>query len=168
MAYENVISDKNTKRETRVKVTGLLKKFKSYNYIILTWLQPVILEKTVLASKVFKGECLLPFEVKGSIQTTIADLNDYLDYDYDDIDSHMQWFFPKSSNERVSGYILGNHYNSRQDKSWKLENRKLFKIVFPSDMALLKEQTVTAGKALRTVALEEIIEMLKYYFLKFG
>ena len=81
-AYENVISDENTKSETRAEVTGLLKKFKNYNYVTMTCLYLDILEKIVPASKVFEGERLLPFEVKASIQTTIADLTDYLDDDY--------------------------------------------------------------------------------------
>ena len=38
MAYENVISNKNTQSETKAKVTGLLRKFKNYNYITLTCL----------------------------------------------------------------------------------------------------------------------------------
>ena len=164
MAYENVISDENTQSETRAKATGLLKKFKNYNYITMTCLYLDILEKIVPASQVFEDERLLPFEVKASIQTTIANLTDYLDDDYDDIDSHIQRFFPKSNSERISGYILESHYNSPQDKSRKLENHKPVKIVFPSDMTLLKEDTVRAGKAIRRVAAEKIIEMLKERF----
>ena len=38
MANENVISNKNTQSETKAKVTGLLRKFKNYNYITLTCL----------------------------------------------------------------------------------------------------------------------------------
>ena len=49
-------------------------------------------------------------------------------------------------------------------KSRKLENHKPVKIVFPSDMMLLKEETVTVGKAIRRVAAEKIIEMLKERF----
>ena len=96
--------------------------------------------------KVFEGERLLPFEVKTSIQTTIADVTDYLDDDYEDIDSHIQRFFPKSNSQRISGYILEIQYNSPQDKSRKLENRKPVTIVFPSDMTLLKEDTVCDGR----------------------
>ena len=107
----------------------------------MTCLHLEILEKIVPTSKVSEGERMLPFEVKASIQTTIADLTDYLDDDYDDIDSHRQWFFPKSNGKRISGYILKSHYNSQQDKSRKLENHKPVKIVFPSDMTLLSSQS---------------------------
>ena len=42
-------------------------------------------------------------------------------------------------------YILESHYNSPQEKSPKLENRKPVKIVFPSDMTPLKEDYVREG-----------------------
>ena len=98
-------------------------------------------KKIVPTSKVSEGDRMLPFEVKASIQTTIADLSEYLDDDYDDIDSHRQWFFPNSNSKRISGYIFKSHYNGQQDKSQKLENRKPVKIVFPSDMMLLRSQS---------------------------
>ena len=164
MAYENVISNKNAQSETRAKVIGLLKKFKDCNYITLTCLYLDILGKTVPVSKVFEVECLLPVEVKAFIQATIADLTDYLDDDYDNIDSHIKRFFPKSNDKRMSGYILESPYNSPLDKSWKLDNCKPVKIAFPSDMTLLKEETVMAGKAVGRVAVENIIEMLKERF----
>ena len=78
MAYENVISDKNTQSETKAKVT------ENYSYITLTCLYLDILEKIVPPSKVFEGERLLPFEVKAFFQTIIADLTDYLDDDCDE------------------------------------------------------------------------------------
>ena len=37
MAYENIISNKNSQRETRARFTGLMKKFKNYNYITTYW-----------------------------------------------------------------------------------------------------------------------------------
>ena len=49
---------------------------------------------------------------------------------------------------------------SPQDKCQKLKNHKPFKIILPSDMTLLKKETVTARKAVRKVATEEIVEML--------
>ena len=101
-------------------------------------------KKIVPTSKVSEGDRMLPFEVKlkqRRSQTTIADLSDYLDDDYDDIDSHRQWFFPNSNGKRISGYIFKSHYNGQQDKSQKLENRKPVKIVFHSDMMLLRSQS---------------------------
>ena len=128
---KKLLAMKIHKSETRAKVTGLLKRFKNYNNINMTCLELVILEKIVPASEVFEHERLLPFEVKASIQTELADLTDYFDYDYDNIDSHIQQYFSKSNSERISGYIFQSHYNSPQDNSQKLENCKPVKTVFP-------------------------------------
>ena len=128
---KKLLATKIHKSETIAKVTGLLKRFKNYNNIIMTCLYLVILEKIVPASEVFEGERLLPFEVKASIQTKLADLTDYLDDDYDSIDSHIQQYFSTSNSKIISGYISESHYNNPQDNSQKLENRKPVKIIFP-------------------------------------
>ena len=128
---KKLLATKIHKSETIAKVTGLLKRFKNYNNITMTCLYLVILEKIVPASEVFEGERLLPFEGKASIQTKLADLTDYLDDDYDSIDSHIQQYFSTSNSKIISGYISESHYNSPQDNSLKLENRKPVKIIFP-------------------------------------
>jgi hypothetical protein len=160
MAYENVVSDKKTRSETKAKVAGLLKKFKNYHYIVLTCVYLDLLEKTVPASKVFEGEGLLPFEVKSSIQTTLADLNDFLDDDYDDIDSHLQRF---SVTENDEGKTVISEYNSPLDKNRKLENRKPIKITLPT-LTQLNEETVLAVKKIRKNAANELIKTLKERF----
>ena len=117
---KKLFATKIHKSETIAKITGLLKRFKNYNNIKMTCLYLVILEKIVPASKVFEGERLLPFEVKASIQTKLADLTDYLDDDYDNIDSHIQQYFSKSNSKIISGYIFESHYNSPQDnRNWR-------------------------------------------------
>ena len=128
---KKLLATKIHKSETIAKVTGLLKRFKNYNNITMTCLYLVILEKIVPASEVFEGERLLPFEGKASIQTKLADLTDYLDDDYDSIDSHIQQYFSTSNSKIISGYISESHYNSPQDNSQKLENCKPVKIIFP-------------------------------------
>ena len=128
---KKLLATKIHKSETIAKVTGLLKRFKNYNNITMTCLYLVILEKIVPASEVFEGERLLPFEGKASIRTKLADLTDYLDDDYDSIDSHIQQYFSTSNSKIISGYISESHYNSPQDNSQKLENRKPVKIIFP-------------------------------------
>ena len=128
---KKLLATKIHKSETIAKVTGLLTRFKNYNNITMTCLYLVILEKIVPASEVFEGERLLPFEGKASIQTKLADLTDYLDDDYDSIDSHIQQYFSTSNSKIISGYISESHYNSPQDNSQKLENCKPVKIIFP-------------------------------------
>ena len=78
---------------------GLLRKFENYCYISLTCLYLDLLERTVPTSKAFEGEKLLPFEIKMSIQTTLVDLTELFDDDYDDLDSHLQRFWPAENEE---------------------------------------------------------------------
>ena len=75
----------------------------------MTCLYLDILENILPVSKVYEGEHLLTFQLKESIQTTIADLTDYIADDYDDIDSQIQQFFSNLTNERISGHILESH-----------------------------------------------------------
>ena len=128
MAYSNVVSDNKTRAETKAKVEDLLRKFEHYRYISLKCLYLDLLERTVPASKIFEGERLLPFEIKMSIQTTLADITELLDDDYDDLDSHLQRFWPSENEE--GELILESEHNSPMDKSRKIENRKPVKIPF--------------------------------------
>ena len=119
-----LLATKIHKIETKAKVTGLLKKFKNNKNITMSCLYLVILEKIVLASKVFKGERLLPFEVKASIQTTLADLTDYLDDDYDNIDSHKQQFF-QSLTAKEYQYIslkVITTVHKKRVRNWRTES----------------------------------------------
>lgn len=163
MAYENVISDEKTIPETRAKVIGLLKKFKNFGILTLTCLYLDILEKTVPMSKVFEGERLLPFEIKSSVKETIADLSDYLDESYDDIDSHLQRFKPDYNSEGDAP-ILKSFYNSPNDKIKKKENRNPVLIVFPTDMTHVNEETICAGKKVRESAAQKIVNTLEQRF----
>ena len=63
-----------------------------------------------------------------SIQTTLADITELLDDDYDDLDSHLQRFWPSENEE--GELILESEHNSPMDKSRKIENRKPVKIPF--------------------------------------
>ena len=128
MVYSNVVSNNKTRSETKAKIEGLLRKSENYRYISLTCLYLDLLERTVPASKVFEGEKLLSFEIKMSIQTTLANLTELLDDDYDDLDSHLQRFWPSENEE--GELILESEHNSPMDKSRKIENRKPVKIPF--------------------------------------
>ena len=119
MAYENVVSNNKKQPETKPGVDGQLRKFKSYHYQTLTCLYLDTLEKTVPASKVFQGEKLLPFEVKIFVQTVLADLTEFLDNDYDDLDSHLQPFW--SSENEEGKIILETKYKSPMIKAKRLK-----------------------------------------------
>ena len=117
-----------------------------------------LLEKTVPASKVFEGEGLLPFEVKSSIEIMLADLNEFLNDDYDDIDSHLQRFQYVQGESTIESW-----YDSPLDLSRKLETRQPVKTTF-IDFTLLKEETLADSRVIRQNAARELIRTLNLRF----
>ena len=91
MAYENIKADPKTRNETKAKVTGLLKKFKNYRFLVLSCVYLDLLEQTTPVSKIFESNSLLPFEVKPLVKTAIFNLSDQIE-DSDMLDSHLQRF----------------------------------------------------------------------------
>ena len=77
-AYENVVSDKRTKEETKAKVRGLLSKFRNYRFLAYTCCYLDLLEKAKPSSKVFEGVGLLPFEIWPCAQQTIDELSELI------------------------------------------------------------------------------------------
>ena len=162
MAYENVASDAKTWAEMKGKVTSLLNKFRNYHYIFLTCSNLNLLEKAVPVSKIFEGEGLLPFEIKGAIKTTLADLNELAEDDCDDIDGHLQRFYPVEGES-----IIVSSYDSPLDKSRKHENCQPIKITF-TDFTSVREETITAGKVIRKKAANKLIKTLEDRFQSFN
>ena len=146
--------------ETKAEVTGLLKKFKNYQYLVQTCVYLDLLEKFTPVSKVFEGDGLLPFEVNNAIKLTINELQDLSDVEYDDIDSHLQRYYPKESNK------IEAIFDSKLDKSRKLENRNPVPITL--DLTSVNEETVNAARAMRRTAASELIVTLTERFRSFN
>ena len=80
LAYENVQADtRGHNANTRSKVAGLLKKFKSYQFMSYVQLYLDLLDDIVPLSLVFESEMLLPFEVPLSISRTVLELTQRID-----------------------------------------------------------------------------------------
>ena len=72
VAYENALASTSTKEDTKAKIRGLLKNFRCYKLLCRTCCYLDVLEKMRLASMVFEGKGLLPFDVWPSVcQTTM-------------------------------------------------------------------------------------------------
>ena len=84
LAFENIIADPNTRKETKTKVKGLLKKLNLYRFMSLVTCYLDILEIVIPISKLFEVECLLPFEVQPLVYETIADIDDCINATIDD------------------------------------------------------------------------------------
>ena len=165
LAYQNITADPKTRKETKAKVIGLLKKFNSYRLMGLTCAYLDVLEKTVPASKVFEGDGLLPFEVRASISATLGELSEFLEDDCEDFDSHLKRFQPEKNDD--GQYFLQCNYHSPGDKCKNLENRKPVQVSFP-DMTLLNDQTTMNVKSARKNVSTALIEILKNRFQSFN
>ena len=84
LAFENIIADPNTRKETKTKVKGLLKKLNSYRFISLVTCYLDILEIATPISKLFEAERLLPFEVQPLVSETIANIDNCINTSIDD------------------------------------------------------------------------------------
>ena len=59
LAFENIIADPNTRKETKTKVKGLLKKLNSYGFMFLVTCYLDILEIVTPISNLLEAERLL-------------------------------------------------------------------------------------------------------------
>lgn len=122
-AYENyVITNKNKK--TNAKVSGLLKKFKSYDFLatVATYLD--MLELVVPASKIFERNELMPHEIPGTIESTLLIMNEALEgigSEDEFLDSSLKRFRPSV----IETELVGN-YPKAGDKRKKEQNRIYF------------------------------------------
>ena len=80
LTYENVESDtRGHNANTRSKVSGLLKKFKAYQFMCYVQVYLDLLEATVPMSMIFESEMLLPFEVPLAVKRTVLELQQCVD-----------------------------------------------------------------------------------------
>ncbi len=80
LTYENVEADvQGHVATTRSKVSGLLKKFKSFQFMCYVQVYLDLLEDTVPLSMVFESDMLLAFEVPLAVRRTVMELQERID-----------------------------------------------------------------------------------------
>ena len=161
MAYENIKADPKTRNETKAKVTGLLKKFKNYRFLVLSCVYLDLLEQTTPVSKIFESNSLLPFEVKPLVKTAIFNLSDQIE-DSDMLDSHLQRF--KRNNDDKT--VIKSQYDKKGDKSRNAQNRQQVTITF-KDLTFLNDETLDGVQHAKIKAAQELIETLTARFESF-
>ncbi len=116
LAYENVVADtKGYNANTRSKVSGLLKKFKSYDFMCSVQVYLDLLEATVPTSLILESDFLLPFEVPLAISRTVLDLQQRLE----EVGSKMEFLNNVSEDGKFSGEFI-----KAGDKKKRDENRQ--------------------------------------------
>ena len=79
MAYESYTADNQNFAATRAKVTSLLKKFHSYDFLVTVKRYLDLLEVMVPVSKIFETNELLPHQIPPTIKNTLMTLEMNID-----------------------------------------------------------------------------------------
>ena len=109
LAYENVQADtKGHSANVRSKVSGLLKKFRSYQFLSYVNLYLDLLDGMVPTSLVFEADMLLPLEVSLAISRSISELEEKLNEigtDAEFLDSYMHRFQVSEDGELAGKFV---------------------------------------------------------------
>ena len=94
MAYESYATDNQNIAATRAKVTSLLKKFHSYNFLVIVETYLDLLEVMVPVSKTFETNELLPHQIPPTMKSTLMTLEMKIDKTGEDefLDSYVRCY----------------------------------------------------------------------------
>jgi hypothetical protein len=77
--YEDAVANGEFTPITRAKISGLLKKFKSYSFLCILDVYLDLLEQIAPTSLVFEAECLMPYEMPVAVSRAVMQLNEKQD-----------------------------------------------------------------------------------------
>ena len=155
LAFENIIADPNTRKETKTKVKGLLKKLNLYRFMSLVTCYLDILEIVTPISKLFEAERLLPFEVQPLVSETIANIDNCINASIDDdlLVSYLASFCVIDGELNLSFLKV---YDRRRSKSDHEHVTIAFENTTDLDETVVHETVAKKQNALRS--LKEIFE----------
>ena len=142
VAYENAVANtQESSVNVRAKISGLLKKFKSYSFMCTVHVYLDLLEKIGPSSLVFEAESLMPYEIPLAVSRTVMELREKEQDIGIEYDSYVHRY-----NASESGVITGE-FAKAGDKRKKSDNRECIKVefqmdVFDRDLCLKKMQDI--------------------------
>lgn len=151
MAYESYATDNQNIAATRAKVTSLLKKFHSYNFLVIVETYLDLLEVMVPVSKIFETSELLPHQIPPTIKSTLMTLElkiDEIGKEDEFLDSYVRRYKVAAvdGDDCVSGEFV-----RAGEKRKKSSNQNLFEVMVP--MKRIKEDA----------ALKKVRHLRKFY-----
>ncbi|XP_065658486.1 uncharacterized protein LOC136083002 [Hydra vulgaris] len=165
VAYKNYVNERKNPITTRAKGQGLLKKFKSYNFLCTVAVYHDLLELNVPASKVFEANELLPHEILAKINQT----NLELELKLEEIDTDLEFLNSNGSRYMV---IEGKHnlpetlsgqFSKAGDKRKHPSNRKY--IIVNLDMTLVDvDQALCLVRNIKRKVIPRLINTLDSRF----
>lgn len=131
LAYENVVADtQGATANTRAKVAGLLKKFKSYSFLCSVDVYLDLLEELAPTSMVFEADTLMPYEVASAVTRTIMQLRekeDEIGQEGEFLDSYVARYNITEQGVAKGEFVKAGH------KKKKKENREYVTVEFQMD-----------------------------------
>lgn len=166
-AYENYIADdKGSNATTKAKVSGLLKKFKSYEFLLTIATYLDMLEMVVPVSKIFESNDLLPYSVNSIIDQTTSELNENIDEiggDLEFLDSYVGRYSvsTKAGDQNwLSGALEGQFIKAGE----KRKKDKTFVTVKFQTNKINQDHAIDVVRALKKKLCESLIKVLKKRF----
>ena len=109
-------SERNNKKETRAKVTGILNTLKSYRFLCTMAPYLDIVENITPLSMVFENNLLMAYEVVPVVQETIARLETLSEESADELsqDSFLHMFKIKDEDDLIT--VIANYPKARHER----------------------------------------------------
>ena len=149
-AYENALADPGHRNETKAKISGFLKKFKSYEFLCKMASYLDILDASGPASLVFEGDGLMVYEVEATIERTCFELEELAENagtDEELLSSYINMFKVSNDSEITGCFVKDGHGRK------KLANRESLEIVIEG-MTFTQSGRNNAAAGKKKLALE--------------
>ena len=157
-AFENTLVTRKHKSETKAKIQGLLKDFRSYDVLILTFVYLDILEKTSPASIIFDSNDTILIDITATIKRTQLELKELEETagTVEEFDSHVSQF---KITEYEDGQTLSGTLVKYGHMPKKPENRENIKIQFEDfkNISKLSLENVASKKRNVSEALQQTL-----------
>ena len=157
-AFENTLVTRKHKSETKAKIQGLLKDFRSYDVLILTFVYLDILEKTSPASIIFDSNDTILIDITATIKRTQLELKELEETagTVEEFDSHVSQF---KITEYEAGQTLSGTLVKYGHMPKKPENRENIKIQFEDfkNISKLSLENVASEKRNVSEALQQTL-----------
>ena len=164
-SFENVLaSNKGCKAETRAKVSGLLRKLKSYRFLSQVAVYLDVLESIGPLSLVFEQCVLMVYDVQPAVEKCLMILDDLKEESLDEaINSFLKQFSVKDENGVTT--VVASYAKQGHERR-KPANREYIEIEM-ADMTFTEIVSMEKALQLRAEAIEILVPLIKDRFKSF-
>ena len=164
LAYENAVTDpRGMAANTCAKITGLLKKFKSYSFMCTVDVYLDLLEQLAPMSLVFEADTLMPYEVTSAVKRSILQLRekeDEIGKEGEFLDSYVSRYHVTEDGVAKGQFTKAGH------KKKKKQNREYVTVEFSMD-GFKRDQCLGKIRGIKKKVIPAVITTLKDRFASY-